>query len=415
MNFSPQVEILMKPFIKSFGKCNKTILSKEEIKTFNNILISIYDDINESNQNVLDKGCFKYEIVDISSDNDNLKRPENFSNSRYFPTKIQHYINENEQYQIAFSCGNVGNREINIFFTLFDKNDLSKLDIYVQQVRMMYVWLNICAKYASKYCTNTLDIYIFPTPFTKNLPGSTTSIIGPEHVNTAFTFACIPKGQLLIFREEEWFKVFLHETFHAYGLDFANSNINDVKRSLFSLFPIDSDFDIYESYTETWARIINCAFCSFNALEDKTDIKNFITNTIFCIELERMFALYQCIKILNFMGLHYHDLHNKSSSYMRTKLYKENTHVFAYYILTAVFLNDYQGFVLWCKKNNKVLLKFDSTPKNFKAFEDYIVSIYNCISLQNGFDHMGRLNGQINRSKNKTLINSTRMSIIHTI
>jgi hypothetical protein len=404
----------MKPFLKTFGKCDKTLLSKADNKAFENILISLHQDIYKSNELIFNSGCFKSSVVNIQTDKKDVKRPSDYSNSRFFPSTIQRYIKENELYQLIFSCGNVGGREINIHFTLFSQKELDKLALYVQNVRLMYVWLNICAQYASTECTNTLDVYIYPTPFTKNLPGSSATVLGPEHVNTAFTFACAPQGQLIIFREEEWFKVFIHETFHAYGLDFARSEVKEFKNAIKSLFPIESDFDLYEAYTETWARIINCAFCSFNSLENKKDKKTFLLNFNFCIELERMFALYQCTKVLSFMGLHYNDIHQKNN-YLRDKLYKENTHVFAYYVMTAVFLNDYQGFLLWCKKNNQVLLKFDLTSLNFKEFSDYIERIYNCSALLNGIDYMGKLNKQVNRGKNENLMKTTRMSIIHTI
>ena len=412
MNFSTKTESLIKPFIKSFGKCDKAILSKEDDKSFQTIVNTLYQDIYNSNKSVFSSGCFKHKVVKLPNASPldaalQVKRPEDF-NSKYFPIIIQKYIKENELYQLLFSCGNVGGREINITFTLFNEEDLLKINYYVEQVRMMYVWLNVCARYADKHCTNTLDIYIYPTPFNKNLPTSTTTILGPEHVNTAFTFACAPKGQMIVFREEEWFKVFIHETFHAYGLDFATSNISDFKKKIASIFPIQSDFDLYEAYTETWARIINCIFCSFNALPIKTNKKAFIENFTLCIELERMFALYQCIKVLNFMGLHYRDLHS-SKNPMTAALFKENTHVFAYYVITAIFLNDYEGFMLWCRKNNSSLLKFDTSPQGFEAFIKYIKSVHNCKPLQNSIDEMGRL---ITGNKNDILNKSTRMSII---
>jgi len=418
MDFASNLDSLMKPFIKAFGKCEKTKLSKSDHKSFETLLISLHKDIYTSNETILKDGCMTSSVINIQTDFKSVKRPDDYSKSRYFPMVIQKYIKENELYQLNFSCGNVGGREINIHFTLFSEDDLSKLANYVENVRLMYVWLNICAKYASTECSSVLDIYIFPTPFTKNLPGSTATVLGPEHVNTAFTAACAPHGQLIIFREEEWFKVFFHETFHAYGLDFARSDISDFKKTIKSLFPINSDFDLYEAYTETWARIINCAFSSFNALENdkKRDKKAFLVNFNFCIGIERLFALYQCTKVLSFMGLHYNDIHDQKSNYLREKLYKENTHVFAYYIMTAIFLNDYEGFMLWCKKNNKVWIKFDLTPENFASFAEYIESIYKCISLIEGIDYMGKMNQQVNRNKgdvkNEILTKTTRMSII---
>jgi len=421
MNFSEQTDEFINPFLNSFGKCDKKKFSKIENNTFQSILISLYNDIHEANQTIFKTGCFKHTVLNKAA----IKKPADYTNSRYFPKIIQTYIKDNEQQQLLFSCGNVGNREINIHFTLFSESDLDHIEKYVQHVRMMYIWLSICAKYAKKYCTNTLDIYVYPTPFNKNLPESTTTTLGPDNVNTAFTVACAPKGQLVIFREEEWFKVFIHETFHTYGLDFSQSNINSLKKELISLFPIESDFDIYEAYTETWARIINCALSGYKALENKRDKKTFFKNLDFCLELERMFALYQCVKVIGFMGLAYDDLHSTEahSHLLRKGLYRENTHVFSYYVLTAVFLNDYQGFMMWCQEHNEVLLRFNAIPANFTAFTEYIKSVYNCVPLQNGIKYMSQLIKQHNKGisisnskvMRKALGETTRMSIIHTI
>jgi hypothetical protein len=370
-----------------------------------------------SSQSVFAAGCFEHKVLKKQNDSkssDRIKRPSDFT-SKYFPKQIQNYINENELYQLVFSCKNVGGREVTVYFSLFDEKELHRINIYSEQIKMIYVWLNVCAKYADKHCTHSLDIYIYPTPFNKNLPSSTTTVLGPEHVNTAFTFACAAQGQMIVFREEEWFKVFIHETFHAYGLDFATSHASNFKQKISDLYPIHSDFSLYEAYTETWARIINCVFSSFNAHKggNKQSKKAFIENFLLCIELERMFALYQCVKVLSFMGLHYRDIHEKTENTLTSTLYKENTHVFAYYVMTAVFLNDYEGFLLWCRKNNSTLLKFNPTEQGFDSFFSYIKSVYNCIPLQNGIVEMGRLIKQ--NSKNTSLRNSTRMSIIHTI
>lgn len=411
MNFSSQTDVLMKPFINSFGKCEPESLDKSETKKVNEVLISLYQDIYKANELVIKAGCFKQQLLSLK-DKEN-KNPELY-NSRYFPTLIKKYISDNELYQLIFSC-NIGSREINIHFTLFSEEDkVNNLEKYVQRARQIYEWLHICSKYAAVTCLKTLDIYIYLTPFTKNLPESSSTVLGPEHINTAFTYACVPEGQLILFREEEWFKVFIHETFHAYGLDFANSKDVGLHESLAALFPIKSDFDIYEAYTETWARIINCAFSSFKSLTNKKDKSTFLLNLRFCLNMERMFALYQCNKILGFMGLQYQDLHShQGQSY---SLYKENTHVFAYYVMTSIFLNDYEGFILWCKKHNTAaVIKFEPTPLNFNAFTDYIKTVYNCQSYQNGLVYMDKLIKQVNRGgeKNKLLTKTTRMSIIH--
>ena len=109
-----------------------------------------------------------------------------------------------------------------------------------------------------------MNVTIYLTPFKKILPENNTTVLSAEHVNTAFTFACEPEGEITIFREEEWFKVFLHESFHSYGLDFALSESTILRKTIEKVFHIKSDFNVNEAYTETWARIINCALFSFD-------------------------------------------------------------------------------------------------------------------------------------------------------
>ena len=405
MNLATQTDTLMKPFLNSFGKCDQSPpLSKADQGLYQTLLISLYNDIYEANSTIFQNACFQSKVINLKTDPTLKQEPED-KNTRYFPAPIQKYIQEEEQYQLIFTCQNVAQREITVIFTLFDEAELKRKEMYTHYVKMIYIWLHICGKYAAKECTETLHVFIYPTPFMKNLPTNPATIIGPEHINTAFTMACVKKGHIIIFREEEWFKVFIHETFHSYGLDFATQMPAELKKGLKALFPINSDFDIYEAYTETWARIINCVFCSFNS-QKKRDQKGFLLNMNFCLEMERMFALYQCSKILGFMGLHYNDIKKPHH------LYKENTHVFAYYIMTTIFLNDYRGFMLWCKKHNTRLLKFQATPVNFQEFLAYITEKHVCISLLKNLNLMGDLNAKVNKTQNKFLKTTTRMSLI---
>jgi hypothetical protein len=401
------MDSLMKPFFKTFGQCEKPLLAKDAKKNYQDLLISLYKDMCAAHSTIFKEGCFKSQVITAKAD---FKEPDS-KDSRYFPPHIQQYIAREAQCQLMFTCGNVSEREITVIFTLFEQADQKRITMYTQYVKMMYIWLHMCGKYAEKTCTETLHVFIYPTPFQKNLPDSPATIIGPEHINTAFTMACAKNGQILIFRAEEWFKVFIHETFHSYGLDFATHAHSDLKNAVKELFPINSDFSLYEAYTETWARILNCAFCSFTALPVKEGRKGqaeFLSNLHFCLEMERMFALYQCVKVLGFMGLQYSDLQTRTKRH----LYKENTHVFAYYIMTAIFLHDQQGFLLWCKKHNTQLVRFNPMPAHFQAFAAYIAENSNCISLLKNFTQMESLNKQVNKGKNKVLMATTRMSII---
>lgn len=207
-----------------------------------------------------------------------------------------------------------------------------------------------------------------------------TTIISAEHVNTAFTYCCLPEGEITIFRAEEWFKVFLHESFHAYNLEFGLTELPaSLQTQLQSIFHITSDFNINEAYTETWARIINCMLYSFASLtEREKTAANFLIYADFCLQLERLFSLYQMNKILDFMGLNYNDLYSPGA-YMKAHLYKEETHVFGYYMLTTLFLADYKEFMQWCAviNSHNNLMKFSCQPESFQKMALYIQQIYN--------------------------------------
>ena len=156
-------------------------------------------------------------------------------------------------------------------------------------------------------------------------------------------FACQEKGEILIFREEEWEKVLIHETMHAMCLDFSGLDYLNLKNKMKNIFKIKSDFEISESYTESWATILNCCFISYNLLDDTNDIENFLLFTDFCIQLERMFSLFQMIKMLHFMGLRYQNLYKVDavSSSFRKILYKEDTNVLSYYVIKTITRYDY--------------------------------------------------------------------------
>jgi len=58
------------------------------------------------------------------------------------------------------------------------------------------------------------------------------------------------------------------------------------------------------------------------------------------------------------------------------KLYKEETNVFAYYIIVAILLANFNSFILWCIDNNTNLLHFKKDEKNIDSFVNFIHNNY---------------------------------------
>jgi hypothetical protein len=89
----------------------------------------------------------------------------------------------------------------------------------------------------------------------------------------------------------------------------------------------------------------------------------------FCLQLERIFAIYQAHKILRYMGTTYKDIVLQSTLNTR---YQENTNVFAYYILTAIFLGAYPDFLVWCATHNLGVMQYargnEGTHRSFNTF-----------------------------------------------
>jgi hypothetical protein len=280
----------------------------------------------------------------------------------------------------------------------------------------MLVWLYIVNKYGSKQCSPKLKIFVYHTNLLKTLPESNIEVLDKIHVNTAFTRTCPNNSEIVVFRKEEWFKVFIHETFHNFGLDFSGMDITSCKHKMLSIFPINSEIDLYESYTEFWARLMNALFCGYISMHDKTNVSEFLSNAELFINFEYAFSIFQMVKILNFMGLSYNMLYDNNiyTDNIRKTLYKENTNVLAYYIVTSILFTNYQDFLIWCDTNNTSLLQFKKTRVNLDRFCYFIGNKYKTKNLLTGIDCVEQFILRLtkNKTKNTTyLLRNLRMTI----
>jgi len=307
---------------------------------------------------------------------------------------------------------NLFNRHIDIIFTTEKHNVILKTyDSYVDNI---LIWLYIVNKYADQKCVNNLTLYFYKTNHIKQFPTSNIEIIDQIHANTAFTRTCQINGEIVIFRNEEWFKVFLHETIHTFGLDFSGVNNEYCTKNILSLFNIKSDVNLFEAYTEFWARIINVLFCSYNKFKQENIKQNKISVPInynklndqasIFINIEIKYSFFQMVKILNFMDLKYDDIHNNDNK-IQIK-YKENTNVFAYYIITTILITNYNKFLSWCQKHNTSILQFD---KDISGQVEFCKFIYNNYKNRQLLEAIKCTEQILNKDNN--INNSLRMTV----
>jgi hypothetical protein len=236
-------------------------------------------------------------------------------------------------------------------------------------------------------------------------------------VNTGFTTTCPRDSEIVIYRKEEWFKVFIHETFHNFGLDFSEMNIDNCIKSMLYIFPVDSEINLYEAYTEFWAEIMNALFCSFFKLKKKKNIEEFLVMSEIFINFEICYSFFQMVKTLDFMGLNYNDLYmkTKKSQMLRDTMYKEETNVFPYYIIKTILLNNYQCFLSWCDTNNFSLLQFKKTPSNLNDFCKFIEKNYKTNTMIEGVltteQFLNKIKNDKKDSHKEYILSNLRMSI----
>ena len=105
---------------------------------------------------------------------------------------------------------------------------------------------------------------------------------------------------------------------------------------------------------------------------------------------------------------------NITSDKIRKTLYKENTPILAYYVLTTILFSNYQDFLLWCDTNNRSLLQFKKSYANLDRFCNFIENKYTSRNLLNGITCVEQflLRLSKNKTKNTTyLLRNLRMTI----
>jgi hypothetical protein len=377
-----------KTYLKKRNKTNKLKLMlppHSASSGHHDPVIALYEKMNAANAELNHQnnaGCFKFQesAIDIQSQ---VPRPSSFSD-KFLSREMRECIKNDSKKTLTFEC-EINQRAIRIFFVLFQHHTGCReiTSYYKTYARRVFMWLHMVSLKSS--CVESLDIYIYLTPFKKRLPENKSEVIGPVNANTGYTYRCEKKNEIVIYRQEEWFKVLLHETMHSFGNDFDKEeeggyNSTTDLRKIFSL-PQEINIRLSETYSEIWARIMNVAFQTYfknpPSLESQT-AKQFKKNFELYLKLESVFSLYQCIKILDFMGVNYQVLIDESehSRKMMRAFYRENTHVFAYYVLTSILLQSRGDFLSWCMKKNGHGLDMFKVKATQHDFAELIASCY---------------------------------------
>jgi hypothetical protein len=363
LSFEKEIKQLYEKTLENYNNFNINLSNtSSSMISFLNCNDYNYEDINDKTKNVLKDFYDKFNdsiseinnisindgFVKINKEINNFVKPKDFN---IIPELLQNDINTNLIYQTIYKY-NIFDKEI----TIYINEETYNIEEYNECVKRMMILFSVYLKYATTKCSNKLSIFLFFSKMEKTLPEYGEQM-ERHNLNNAFTYPCVSNSELVIYRKEEWFKVFCHESMHNLGLDFSSTNDTVSKDLILQIFPIKSNVRLYEAYTETWAKIMNCIFSSIYEYTDNFD--EFINRFDYLICKERVFVILQTVKILNYMGLKYQDLYDTNSA-KRDKLYYEKTYLISYFVINAILLNNYQEFINWCITNNINVLQFDN-------------------------------------------------------
>ena len=380
MSFSKDSEKIMESLIPCFKNFYKKQTPQEQ-KYKDEILTKIFYLINKS-------------AIDIKTMNDlslitsELKTVINkktlldieLLHSKFVPKNIKDYVLENVSGKMSFNAM-INKKNIVIDFYLTEEDILNNLSFVKRMANKILIVFKFLSNMSDSKCCKTLKISVFTTPHKKQLPRTNYTVLGSNHANTAVTYHCKENGEILIYRKEELFKVCIHEMFHALGLDWHEMPVTNFKQKLRRIFKIKSTMLTPEAYSEVWGCILNCCFTGYFLCNK--ELEEFLLFTEYCLEIERIFSLFQLYKILKFMGINYVTLYKNddTSKSLRKYMYKENTNIFMYYILKTLFLYNNLDFMNFCNNNNKQFVNFSLTETNMNKLYNFIHKRYDDINF----------------------------------
>lgn len=262
----------------------------------------------------------------------------------------------------------------------------NKIQKFFQNITLqIFAWLYVASLESEKECSKDLTIYIYFTDFKKSLPPVKKTPLGEINVNTGFTFSCnlsAGENEMYIYRKEEWFKVLIHECFHAFSLDFAGLSrelIEKTDQKVIQMFPLHIDLRFYETYCEMWAELLQIIYLNYEKISqnDNDNEKTIWPSFERMLKIDQKHSVEQAAKILKHYHMCYSDLFEKTDKAQQKRIeYGEISPVISYYLLKSIFYMNISMFIEWTSINNKGRLRFLKTETSVNSYVELLREIY---------------------------------------
>ena len=237
------------------------MLSKTSLEHFYQVLQTIPKD-NVEHGNI--------QVVTTSDFQEDFHFPHNIPQYHYIDSKVQNSLDSYKGYSIQYSMYLPKNDVVVHMHLPCLKSQLKPaMTKFAREIHFIFLWMMLVQDHIRNSCSRTINIYIIFSPLKKTV-GKRNAVMDAYHVNSAFTTSCKEHTDIVIYRNEEWFKVLIHETFHCLGLDFSSFPYN-TEKAMEQLVSVHSQeqIRIYESYCEYWAEVMHIVILSYMDTKSK--------------------------------------------------------------------------------------------------------------------------------------------------
>ena len=268
-------------------------------------------------------------------------------------------------YQTSISYNN---NKIYIFNNINDKNKINKI---IDGIKIIINYLNNFVEIKG------MKLYIILSDVEKNLINKKYLLNG-DNINSGLC----SYEYIYIWREEELFKVLIHEMIHFFKLDKHEIAFKDYKNDLMILGNNNYNLNINETYTELLALIINSIIYTIIKYKDNRK-QNFIEN----YKYEVINSYNNVIKVLK-----YYDINNFNELYTKNN-FNQETNVFSYVIIKFLLMFYVEELNIFYKdKNNKIGINNENINEYVKIVKKvlknnkYIELINKNLNKENNFN-----------------------------
>ncbi len=390
----------------------------DNCETLNEFLNNCHNYLNKNkkyithnnNNNVLSKMI--YEFLNNIGNNITIVKTKSIhtqlyiENNTYMSNEIrQHIVNQRDVQVIKYTL-KFYNKKVIINYYLIDNNTTEyDLNNHIKFIAQFVQLIYYITKY--KHNNNIIDIYL-----TNNKKNITYNKITKKNINSGF---CLPNDinrKIIIYRYEEYIKVFIHEFLHSCHIDYyMYENRDRINHELiYKKFNFDdnkTEIMLSETYTEFWCNVIYISIFSYNYMKNSTQnisLNNYINIYDKLMEKQIIFSVLQTVKILDIYNIQYLDTIN---NYKHN--YNETTHVLSYYYFKTLLLFKYKDIIHMCNKN---IIGNEKTVKNITEYLIEIINNKKLINLFNLYENFLKKNKNKNKNKKSFLFKNLYMCYI---